>query len=79
MTDKPALPVEQRSRTSRVVTALFGAFFILLAVAILIWVDRSMIVGAVVAASAIGLLGVEACISAVRDKPSLLQRIGPLP
>ena len=71
--------MKQRSKTSRIVTALFGAFLVLLAVAILVSVDRSMIVGSVVAASAIGLLGVDACISAVRDKPSLLQRIGPLP
>jgi len=61
------------------VTAVFGAFLILLAVVILLSVDQSMIVGAVVAALVIGLLGVDACVSAARDKASLLQRIGPLP
>ena len=75
----PLDPIKQRSKTPRVVTALFGAFFILLAVAILLSADRSMIVRAVLGALVIGLLGVDACISAARDKPSLLQRIGPLP
>ncbi len=74
-------PVErkQHSKAPRIVTALFGAFFIVLAFAIVLSVEPSMLVGAVVAALAIGLLGVDACISAARDKPSLLQRIGPLP
>jgi hypothetical protein len=75
----PIDPVKQRSRTPRVVTALFGVFLILLAVAILLLVDRSMIVGGVVAALALGFLGVDACVSAARDKPALVQRIGPLP
>jgi len=70
---------KQRSKTPRIVTAVFGAFLILLAVVILLSVDQSMIVGAVVAALVIGLLGVDACVSAARDKASLLQRIGPLP
>ena len=75
----PIDPVKQRPRTLRVVTALFGVFLILLAVAILLLVDRSMIVGGVVAALVLGLLGVDACVSAARDKPALVQRIGPLP
>ena len=75
----PIDSVKQKSRTPRVVTALFGVFLILLAVAILLLVDRSMIVGGVVAALAVGLLGVDACVSSVRDKPALVQRIGPLP
>ena len=68
-----------RWTTPRIVTAGFGAFLIVLAIVILLSVDQSMIFGAVVAASAVGLLGVDACVAAIRDKPSLLQRIGPLP
>ena len=75
----PIDPGKQKSRTRRVVTALFGVFLILLAVAVLLLVDRSMIVGGVVAALALGLLGVDACLSAARDKPAFVQRIGPLP
>ena len=71
--DKP------RSRTQRLVTAVFGVFFVLLAVAIPLSVDRSMLVGAAVAALAVGILGVDACVSALRNRRSLLERIGPLP
>jgi len=70
---------KQRWKTPRIVAAGFGAFLIVLAIVILLSVDQSMIVGAVVVALVIGLLGVDACVGAVRDKPSLLQRIGPLP
>ena len=70
---------EQKQKTPRILTASLGAFFVLLAFAIVLLVDQSMLVGAIVAALVIGLLGVDACISAARDRPSLLQRIGPLP
>ena len=70
---------EQKQKTPRILTALLGAFFVLLAFAIVLLVDQSMLVGAIVAALVIGLLGVDACISAALDRPSLLQRIGPLP
>jgi hypothetical protein len=58
---------------------VFGVFLILLAIGIVLSVDGPMYVGAVVAASAIGLLGVDACVNAVRSEQSLLERIGPLP
>ena len=61
------------------VTAVVGVFLILLAIGIVLVADRSMLIGAVVAASAIGTLGVDACISAARSRRSLLERIGPLP
>jgi len=70
---------KQRWKAPRVVTAAFGACLVVLAIVILLSVDQSMLVGAIVAALVIGLLGVDACISALRDKPSLLHRIGPLP
>jgi hypothetical protein len=61
------------------VTAAFGVFFVLLAIGIVLSVDGSMFVGAAVAALVVGLLGVDACVSAIRGKRSLLERIGPLP
>ena len=76
MRDKPDKPI---SETQRVVTAAFGAFFILLAIAIVVLAERAMLIGALIAALAVGLLGIDACVSAVRRKRSLLQRIGPLP
>ena len=70
---------QPRSMTHRVVTAIFGVFLILLAIGIVLAADASMPVGAVVAALAVGVLGVDACVSAVRSRRSLLERIGPLP
>jgi hypothetical protein len=75
----PIDPAKQKPKTLRVVTALFGMFLIVLAGAILLLVDQSMIIGGVIAALVLGLLGVDACVSAARDKPALVQRIGPLP
>ena len=68
-----------RSKTGRMVTAVFGVFLVGLAVVIWLSADNPISVGAVVAALAVGLLGVDACLSAVRNKRSLLERIGPLP
>ena len=56
-----------------------GALFVALAIAIIVVVDRPIGLGALVAAMVIGLLGIDALISAVRAKRSLLSRIGPLP
>ncbi len=69
----------QSSSTARIVTAVFGVCLIVLAIVILLSVDGPMFVGAVVAALAVGLLGADACVSAARNKRSLLERIGPLP
>jgi len=70
---------EARSKTARVVTAVFGVFLIVVAVVILLSVDRPMSLGALMASLVIGLLGVDACVSAARSKRSLVERIGPLP
>jgi len=70
---------EPTTVTRRTVTAAFGVFFVVLAVAIVLSVDGPLSIGAFVAALAVGLLGVDACVSAVRGKRSLLERIGPLP
>ena len=64
---------------SRIVTGCMGALFVALAIAIIAVVDRPMGPGALVAALVIGLLGIDALISAVRARRSLLSRIGPLP
>jgi len=70
---------DPRTGTQRIVTAMFGVSFILLAIAILVWAEASMLIGSVIAALAVGLLGIDGCVSALRGKRSLLERIGPLP
>lgn len=70
---------QDESKGSRIVTGCVGALFVALAIAIIAVVDRPIGLGAVVAAMVIGLLGIDALISAVRAKRSLLSRIGPLP
>lgn len=65
------------SRNYRIVTAVFGLFFVVLAVAIVVVSDRT--VGPLLAAVVISVLGIDAIASALRNKPSLLSRIGPLP
>ncbi|WP_372661180.1 hypothetical protein [Hydrogenophaga sp.] len=68
---------EKRSTTYRLVTAAFGALFTLIAIAIV--VVSELTVGVALAAVVIGILGLDAVISAYRNAPSLLARIGPLP
>ncbi len=70
---------QDESQGSRIVTGCMGALFVALAIAIIVVVDRPIGLGALVAAMVIGLLGIDALISAVRAKRSLLSRIGPLP
>ena len=66
-----------RSKTYRLVTAAFGALFAAIALAIVVESDRAL--GPLLLSAVIGLLGVDAVVSAWRNKPSLLSRIGPLP
>ena len=70
---------QEESQGSRIVAGCVGALFVALAIAIIAVVDRPISPGALVAALVIGLLGIDALISAVRAKRSLLARIGPLP
>lgn len=70
---------QDESPGGRIVTGCMGALFVALAVAIIAVVDRPMGPGVLVAASIIALLGIDAFVSAVRGKRSLLSRIGPLP
>lgn len=67
----------ESSRVYRVVTAAFGLLFTAISIAILVVSDRT--VGPVLVAAVLGVLGVEAIVSAWRSKASLLSRIGPLP
>jgi hypothetical protein len=69
----------RKSRTHRAVTALFGLVFVAIAIAIVVSADRPLSFGPLVAALAVGALGVDACLAAVRGRKSLLERIGPLP
>lgn len=65
--------------SNRTVTAVFGVFFVVLALAILATAWESAPVEAVIAALVVGFLGAEAIVSVLRGRPSLLSRIGPLP
>lgn len=68
-----------QSRTYRWVTASMGLLFVGLAVAILYTADSRHRLGAYGAALIVGGLGVEAVVSAARNRLSILARIGPLP
>jgi len=63
----------------RIVTASFGAFFVAVALLILAAAWAATPIEAAIAALIIGGLGADAIIGAVRDRRSLLSRIGPLP
>jgi len=68
---------KENSTAFRFISAAIGLLFAAIAVAIVIVSDRSL--GPILAAIVIGILGVDAMASAIRNKPSLLSRIGPLP
>ena len=69
----------RRSKAHRAVTGLFGLVFVALAILVVVSADRPLSPGTLVAALALGALGIEACVAAVRGGRSLLERIGPLP
>ncbi|MEA5452660.1 hypothetical protein VB780_29070 [Leptolyngbya sp. CCNP1308] len=77
--EKPELPKGMRSRTYRWVTAMVGLLFIVLAIAILATAEGDRKLGATLAAVVVGGLGVDAVVSAARNRLSILARIGPLP
>ncbi len=76
---KPDHGREVMSMARRRVDAAFGAFFVAIAITILVVSDWPIALGAVVAASIVGFLGLDAIVGAVRGRRSLLSRIGPLP
>jgi hypothetical protein len=58
---------------------MVGLLFIVLAIAILATADGDRKLGATLAAVVVGGLGVDAMVSAARNRLSILARIGPLP
>lgn len=66
-----------QSNTYRAVTFAFGVVFTVVAFIILVLSEVSL--GSVTAAVLVGGLGVDAIVSALRNKQSLMARIGPLP
>jgi len=66
-------------RLERWVATAIGALFIAIAVFILLSSPDTPGWGALLASAAIGGLGVEAVVSAARNRRCLLSRIGPLP
>lgn len=69
----------QLEKTSgRLATAIIGTLFVLCAAWIFYEVPRTNI-GGLICGGVIFLVGVEVLIAAVKGRPSLLSRIGPLP
>jgi hypothetical protein len=68
-----------KHQASSVVDALFGAFFLILAVVVLFVAWETTPLGAGVVAVVLGFLGAEALASFARGRASLLSRLGPLP
>lgn len=66
-----------KSKAYRTVTCAFGVLFVALALTILTIAEVS--IGSLIAGVLIGGLGLDAIISALRNKKSWLARIGPLP
>jgi len=78
MSDNAPGPSDQGTR-ERVAAALIGALFVGIALAILVSFVHDLSAGPVLAAVVIGGLGIEALLSAARNRRCLLSRIGPLP
>ena len=72
-------PAKRQVTRERGAAFVIGVFFVGVAVAILVTSRNDLSVGAVLAAVVIGGLGIEALLSAVRNRRCLLSRIGPLP
>jgi hypothetical protein len=78
MTDNPN-PAKDQGTRERVAAVLIGALFVGIALAILASFMHDLSVGPLLAAVVIGGLGIEALLSAARNRRCLLSRIGPLP
>jgi hypothetical protein len=70
-------PASAGSMTHRLVTAAFGVLFTVIAIIVLIVSDLT--IGPILTAAGLGVLGINAMVSAYRNTRSLLSRIGPLP
>ncbi len=71
-------PINHGYSVFRWVTVGLGILFVTCALAI-ICTSPADDVTVIIAAAIIGLLGIEALVSGVRNRPSILARIGPLP
>jgi len=69
---------EAKTKAQRTVDALFGVFLIVLAVVILMSCSEPNFIGVLVAAIVVGGSGVDARVSAARNRRPLISRIGPL-
>ena len=71
--------LKDQGTRERIAAVVIGAFFVGIALAILVSFVHDLSVGPVLAAIVIGGLGIEALLSAARKRRCLLSRIGPLP
>ena len=78
MSDDANPPKDQGTR-ERIAAVVIGALFVGIALAILVSFVHDLSVGPVLATIVIGGLGIEALLSAARNRRCLLSRIGPLP
>jgi multisubunit Na+/H+ antiporter MnhG subunit len=69
----------KNNKVDRLVSAVFGMFFIGIAIATVFLSPSINLIGKYIFVFMIGGLGAEALFSAVRNRKSLLSRIGPLP
>jgi hypothetical protein len=74
---KPREHPPSQSKSHRIVTCAFGVLFVALAIAIFFVSEVSL--GSLIAGALVGGLGLDAVLSSVRGKRSLLSRLGPLP
>lgn len=72
-------PKDPASRSHRNVTAAFGMLLVILAIATVVSVEPALRWPGVGVAVVLGVLGIDAVIAAVRGRPSIVSRIGPLP
>jgi multisubunit Na+/H+ antiporter MnhG subunit len=75
----PEDPQSRRGRLDRWVTAAVGVLFVGIAIAILVTAASERPIAAFLAALVTGGLGLDALLSAARNRRSFLSRIGPLP
>jgi uncharacterized membrane protein HdeD (DUF308 family) len=72
-------PPLEETRSNRLVSAGFGVLLLMIAAFVLTSADVATGIGSTLLAVVLGLLGVDALISAARKRRSLMSRIGPLP
>ena len=72
-------PEKTQSAPERIAAAVIGTLFTGIAVAIVVYSAHDLSVGALVASVVIGALGIEALVSAMRNRRCLISRIGPMP